>query len=486
MSSTCLLISSDEAVRRQVERAAAQLEAALEWVETVEAGMARMNAQSPDLVVLDVAETADAGGQVFGELRAHWPRLCGVLIADRAQSDRVINAMKHGAIDYLLKSLDNDELIRRMDSALRIARDMTVPTVYEHDESEEAVARIIGQSPAMHEVFKLIGMVAPRDVNVLVTGESGTGKELIAKALYHHSRRKDGPFLAVNCAAIPETLLESELFGHEKGAFTGADVRRIGKFEQCSGGTLFLDEIGDMPLATQAKLLRVLQDGTFQRLGGTATIRCDVRIVAATNQPIEAMVSRKQFRQDLFYRLNVSTIQLPPLREREVDVVLLAHAFVKRFNPELGTHVARFDPQVLPVLLTYPWPGNVRELENVVKSSLVVARGNVLRLEHLPEPLRAAKPADGLPAWSKATSSSAAVPAGDWKALAKDIVESSPHHGKAYQVVIEAAERAVLAAALRQSNGQIAGAARLLGLTRTTLRKKIASLNIQIETSING
>jgi two-component system nitrogen regulation response regulator GlnG len=376
-----------------------------------------------------------------------------------------------------------------LDSALRLGRDILLPAVYEKPEEDRSIARIIGQSPAMKEVYKLIGLIAPRDINVLITGESGTGKELVARAILHHSPRRDRPFLAVNCAAIPETLLESELFGHEKGAFTGADMRRIGKFEQCSGGTLLLDEIGDIPLPTQAKLLRVLQDGSFQRLGGTQTIRCSVRILAATHQPLEELIARRQFRQDLYYRLKVASIHVPALREREVDVVLLAHHFVNDCNRQLGTKVRRFAPETLPLLLNYSWPGNVRELENTIKSALVVARGSVLRPESLPMVLRQAGPSAATAARAGMDAPANGAPHEDTRLLANrggralretvaGLLAGTHHTGQLYRQAMELMERAVIRAAVERTRGNMAGAARLLGISRTTLRVKMEQFEL--------
>ena len=240
----------------------------------------------------------------------------------------------------------------------------------------------------MQEVYKAIGRVAPQDVTVLILGESGTGKELVARAIYHYSKRAPGPFLAINCAAIPENLLESELFGHEKGAFTGADRKRIGKFEQASGGTLFLDEIGDMTPLTQTKILRVLQGQEFERVGGNEPIRADVRVVAATNRDLEKMVAEGTFRGDLYYRLNVYTIRLPPLRERGDDLPLLAEHFVRRFGRELGKDVRGVSPEAMELLRRYPWPGNVRELQSVVKQALLGTTGPVVLPEFLPAAVR--------------------------------------------------------------------------------------------------
>src|SRR5689334_19637396 len=251
-------------------------------------------------------------------------------------------------------------------------------------ESEDYELGIVGRSEAMQKVFKLIGQVAGTDATALITGESGTGKELVARAIYHHGNRSAQPFLAVNCAAIPEQLLESELFGHERGAFTGATMQRIGKFEQCHNGTVFLDEIGDMTPATQTKILRVLQSGTFERVGGNTPIKVDVRIIAATNKPLEQAVAARQFREDLFYRLNVVRIHIPPLRERREDIRLLVNYFLNKFAKDQTGPPRSMAPVVLKALEQYHWPGNVRELENVVRRALVVAKGEAILLTDLP------------------------------------------------------------------------------------------------------
>lgn len=485
MDGRVLLISVDSHVQEQVQKACAQLNLTAVIACGDEEISQAIAARSPDVVLLDVHQPGAVTMTTFPEFRRRWPRLCTILLAEHARSNQAIDAMKHGAIDYLLKPLQDNELVNHLAAARRISRDMNVPTVYEKDELERPADHIIGQSPGMHEVFKLIGLLAARDVNVLITGESGTGKELVAKALYQHSRRKDQPFLAVNCAAIPETLLESELFGHEKGAFTGADIRRIGKFEQCDGGTLFLDEIGDLPLATQAKLLRVLQDGSFQRLGSAETVRSDVRILAATNQPLETLIAERRFRQDLYYRLKVTSIDLPPLRDREVDVVLLAHHFVRRFNPQFGTNIQRFAPEVLPALLSYPWPGNVRELENVIKASLVVSRGNVFLLDFLPESIRTAAPSAPLPTAPPPVVEEDRSQSEPLRRACRRLLAHKPYHGEIHRRIIELAEREVIQACLEETSGQLAPAARLLGITRTTLRKKMAALGIQVRTSVS-
>jgi len=485
MAGTVMLIDADQQVHIQVERACAELNALLVTIDTIEEAFEAIEKSSPDVVLIDV-EGRDIGAfTIFKQLRQRWNRLCAIIIAEQARSEQAIEAIKRGAIDYLIKPFNHADLITHIENALRISRDMNVPTVYVADDSDTPVERIIGESPAMQQVFKLIGMIAPRDVNVLLTGESGTGKELVAKALYHHSKRKDQSFLAVNCAAIPETLLESELFGHEKGSFTGAHIRRIGKFEQCDGGTLLLDEVGDIPLTTQAKLLRVLQDGSFQRLGGTETIACDVRIIAATNQNIEKLIDERSFRQDLYYRLKVASIDLPPLRERDVDPALLAHYFVRRFNPQLGTQIQKFSPITLTAILSYQWPGNVRELENVIKASLVMARGTVFQVDFLPEKIRNATRLVPANVQKETTIPPESIESEGIKELCQRLLRHKQFHGQMYKHVVDSAEREVIKVCLAQTKGQLAPAARILGITRNTLRKKMANLGIQVSTSVS-
>jgi two-component system nitrogen regulation response regulator GlnG len=323
----------------------------------------------------------------------------------------------------------------------------------------------------MQEMCKVIGRLAPQDVNVLVLGESGSGKELVARALYQHSRRADKPFLPINCAALPEALLESELFGHEQGAFTGAHRQRIGKFEQCDGGTLFLDEIGDMSPALQAKMLRVLQDQRFERVGGNETRQTQVRVLAATNKDLEAEVTAGRYRKDLYYRLKGVTIRVPPLRERREDVTELAHYFLFRFNRELGLNVRAFDPAALELLQAYPWPGNVRELQSVVKQAMLQAAGPVLLPDFLPDELR--RSAD--------TPLAAAAPqgGGDLEALIEAALQEGG--GKVYDRVIAAVERVLLSRVLRYTHGHQARASDLLGLNRATLRTKLRALGLAVD-----
>jgi two-component system nitrogen regulation response regulator GlnG len=326
----------------------------------------------------------------------------------------------------------------------------------------------------MRDVYKAIGRVAAQNVPVLITGESGTGKELVARAIYQHSPRARAPFLALNCAAIPENLLESELFGHEKGAFTGADRRRIGKFEQCSGGTLFLDEIGDMPLAVQAKILRVIQEQTFERVGGNETVRTDVRLIAATHRDLKAWSAEGKFRPDLYYRLSVFTIHLPPLRERGDDLEMLVAHFLRRFNRELGREISEVPPAVFEQLRQHPWPGNIRELQSVLKQSLLHASGSVLLRSFLPESLTSAgvQPVAGV---------------GSENPQLEQFIRQRLHSDAAdlYAEAHGEVDRLLLPLVLQYTGGNQHRAAKLLGIARQTLRQKLRELGLHVTHSID-
>ena len=327
----------------------------------------------------------------------------------------------------------------------------------------------------MQEVYKAIGRVAPQDVTVLIRGESGTGKELVARAVYQHSSRHKGQFLAVNCAAIPDALLESELFGHEKGAFTGADQRRIGKFEQCSGGTLFLDEIGDMSPLVQSKVLRVLQSQQFERVGGNQTISTDVRVIAATNRPLEKMVEEGEFRSDLYYRLSGFTIQLTPLRERLEDLVPLLENYLTLFSRELHKDVHGIAPEAMDVLTNYKWPGNVRELQNVLKQTLLRSAGPVIIPDFIPERVRHPQPET--------------VPSGGEDASATDLKQFvderlNQDSTNLYAETLEFMDRYLVTQVLRVCEGNQSKAARMLGITRGCLRSKVRALGVSIDTHV--
>ena len=364
-------------------------------------GLSGSGAVPPDVILLDLHLPDQSGLDVYQQIRRIDARIPVIFVTMAKTADAAIEAMRGtGALyDYLFKPLD-PHLLRRVvgEQVLEVARRMRLPAVVAETAPDPDVdGAIVGSCPAMCEVYKAIGRVAAQDVPVLITGESGTGKELVARAVYQHGPRAKAPFLALNCAAIPENLLESELFGHEKGAFTGADRRRIGKFEQCNGGTIFLDEVGDMPLALQAKMLRVLQEQAFERVGGNETVRTDVRLIAATHRDLKALSAEGKFRPDLYYRLSVFTIHLPPLRQRGDDLPLLVQHYVRRFSRELGREVRQVAPETLERLCRYSWPGNIRELQSVLKQALLQASGTVLLPAFLPESLER-RPAIGAPA----------------------------------------------------------------------------------------
>jgi DNA-binding NtrC family response regulator len=342
-------------------------------------------ADRPELVVMDIKMPGQSGLEVLRQLKEKDPKALVILMTAFGTTATAIEAMKFGAFDYILKPFDIPKMKGLVERALEVSRMIKkMVSLPDRKEGEIAEESLVGSSPAMQEIYKMIGQVAPTDVTVLLRGESGTGKEMVARAVYHHSQRADRPFLPVNCAAIPETLLESELFGHERGAFTGALTRRIGRFEQSNGGTLFLDEIGDMTPTTQAKILRVLQERRFERLGGSESISVDVRLIAATNKDLEKGIREGIFRQDLYYRLKVVSLTLPPLRERREDIPELVKYFIQRFWLDINPTVRDISAKAMEGLVRYSWPGNVRELENAVKRSMVMAKGNTLLPEDFP------------------------------------------------------------------------------------------------------
>jgi two-component system nitrogen regulation response regulator GlnG len=424
------------------------------------------------------------GLETLRRIRQIDSKLLVILMTAYGTTQTAIEAMKLGAYDYLLKPFDVVKLKEIINNALKAAADMKQVVSYQPLlESEDYELGIVGRSEVMQQVFKLIGQLAGSDATALITGESGTGKELVARAIYHHGNRSAQAFLAVNCAAIPEQLLESELFGHERGSFTGATLQRIGKFEQCNVGTLFLDEIGDMTPATQTKILRVLQSGTFERVGGNTPIKVDVRIIAATNKPLEEAVAQRQFREDLFYRLNVVRIHIPPLRERKEDVRLLVNYFLKKFARDQQSLPKSVSTGVIKVLEQYHWPGNVRELENIIRRALVMAKGNAILLSDLPTEISGQSAPMGASASVSAGGAGAAdVTATDAAALARRLFQWARKDPKLK--VIPAVERELVLQALKETNGNQVQAARLLGITRATLRKRIEKFGIQRELSL--
>ena len=432
-------------------------------------GIRRVGERAPDVVLLDLRLPDQSGLEVYQEIRGLDARIPVIFVTMAKAADAAIEAMKQGAYDYLFKPLDLDQLRRVVGEALDVARRMREPAVIAETTPDLDVdGAIVGSCPAMREVYKAIGRVAAQDVPVLITGESGTGKELVARAIYQHSPRAKAQFLTLNCAAIPENLLESELFGHEKGAFTGADRRRIGKFEQCSGGTLFLDEIGDMPPASQAKVLRLLQEQAFERVGGNETVRTDVRLIAATHRDLESLSAEGKFRPDLYYRLGVFTIHLPPLRLRGDDLPMLVRHYVRRFNRELSRDVREVTPETMERLCSYPWPGNIRELQSVVKQVLLRATGPVLVPAFLPESLGGPRTTPAATAEDEGVLRVEPFLRQRMEAGSKEIYQEAHQH----------LDRLLLPLVLGATDGNKLQAARLLGITRKTLRLRLRALGV--------
>src|SRR3954465_3760568 len=419
-----LLLIDDEAdVQYSFRRIFNSPEIELSTANSGEEGLTLIPKVKPDLVIMDVRMGGMTGLETLRRIRDTDGRLPVIMMTAYGTTQTAIEAMKLGASDYLLKPFDVPKLKEIVFSALKAARDMKEVVSYQPFlESEDYDLGVIGRSEAMQKVFKMIGQLAASDATALITGESGTGKELVARAIYHHSKRSQMPFLAINCAAIPENLLESELFGHEKGAFTGAQNQRIGKFEQCNGGTIFLDEIGDMSLPTQTKILRVLQNGSFERVGGNQAVKVDVRVIAATNKPLEKAVADKQFREDLFYRLNVVRVQMPPLRDRREDTRLLVNYFLRKFAQVQKQQPKSISQSALEALERYHWPGNVRELENVMQRAIVVAKGDaILETALPPEITRGSSAPITTPTLSTATATHAAADLSEISAIAKSL-----------------------------------------------------------------
>jgi nitrogen regulation protein NR(I) len=428
-----------------------------------------VNQEHPDAVVLDVRMPGMNGLDALSALKHEHPRLPVIVMTGQGTMETAIEATKRGAFDYLLKPFDPAAMLELIERAVRGARVMERQVALDPRAAAPDIDVIVGRSPAMQEVFKMIGRVAPTDATVLIRGESGTGKELVARAVYQHSRRADEPLYVVNCVAIPETLLEAELFGHERGAFTGAHTRRIGKLEQADRGTVFLDEIGDIPPGIQAKLLRVLQDRTLQRVGGNETIGVDVRIMAATNRNLERAMGGGEFREDLYHRLNVVTIRLPPLRERPGDIPLLVEFFLGHFAKELEMPRPAIAPEAMELFERHGWPGNVRELQNCMERLLIVTRGRALQVDDVRQSLASGGGQESL---------AETMEDGIHKLVDRFFTTLSG--AKPYEQFLEALDKHLIAEALAKSHGNLAKAARLLGVPRATLHDKVQKYGLRL------
>jgi len=465
MTAEVWLADDDASMLWVLERALRRAGFEVRAFESGDALLEGLATARPDAVVTDVRMPGSDGLSVAARLQHDHPGLPVVVMTAHSDLDTTVAAFEQGAFDYLAKPFDLDEAVALVLRACEMPAASAEPAA---ERVEAGAGALVGRAPAMQTLFRAIGRLARAPITVLITGESGTGKERVAQALHHHSPRAGRPFVALNMAAIPRELLESELFGHEKGAFTGADQRRIGRFEQAEGGTLFLDEIGDMPAELQTRLLRVLSEGRFYRVGGSTPCAVDVRIVAATHQDLEGRVARGEFREDLFHRLNVVQLPVPPLRERSDDIPLLAAHFLEGAAREVGCAIKRLSPPVAERLRQLAWPGNVRQLENLCRWLTVMAPGREIRLEDLPPELQDAGPAGGDSGWQRELDAWARerIAAGD-EAIA----------GRAQRAL----ERVLIERALAHTGGHRQQAARLLGWGRNTLTRKMKELKLSAD-----
>ena len=470
-----LIVDDDPQLRQSFEKLLTEDGHHVKTASSGEAALALVKAETPDLVIMDVRLPGMDGLEAFRAIHEMEPKLPVIVMTAYGTTETAIEATKLGAFEYVLKPPEFPDMLALIGQALEAGRFMRSRVELDVAPTTAAAEAIIGRSKPMQEVYKAIGRVAPTDATVLIRGESGTGKELVARAIYQHSLRAAKPFLVINCVAIPETLLESELFGYEKGAFTGAVNRRVGKFEQAHGGTVFLDEIGDMPFSIQAKILRLLQEKSIERLGGREPIPVDVRIIAATNRDLEAALAVGKFREDLYYRLKVVTIWLPPLKERPEDLTLLAEYFLARFAKEMGLDNPGMDVQAKALLHNYQWPGNVRELANAMQKALIFSRGYPIHPEDLTRAMSVESPARGVEGdqrpdevirqWLRGS-----LVSGDGKDL--------------FDTVMDRFARLLISEALDLTGGNRSRAAKLLGISRPTLLSKIDKYRLKFETSI--
>ncbi len=458
-----LIVEDDESLAVSLAKVLESEDFRVTVARTGDEGCRRVaeDGDSISLVITDLRLPGASGIDLVAHAKEKHPHLPVILVTAFGTAETAIEATKRGAFDYILKPFEMPEILDLVDRALKqacLARD-TVRLTDGTAGTDAAGDAMVGSSRPMQDLYKAIGRVAANKANVLIRGETGSGKELVARAIHQYGPRKEKPFIAVNCAAIPETLLESELFGHERGAFTGADFRRVGRFEQADGGTLFLDEIGDMPMTVQAKLLRVLQDRAIQRLGGKELIPVDVRAIFATHQPLEAMIRDRRFREDLFYRVNALELHVPALRDRPEDIPALVRYFLARHGGESGQQIPRLQSEALDRLRVHPWPGNVRQLENTLRKLVLQARGYVITVENV----------DALLAQSESPEGASIA-----QRVAALLEEAQTFEtGDLHARVVNEAEAELMRQAMQRSGGNIAQVARWLGISRVTLREKL-------------
>jgi two-component system, NtrC family, nitrogen regulation response regulator GlnG len=455
---TAWIVDDDASIRWVLEQALGDAGITCRSFDTAARARTALAHAQPDVLVSDIRMPGEDGLELLRQVRAEHPELPVIIMTAHSDLEAAVSAYEGGAFDYLPKPFDVDAAAELV---LRAARH--APAGREADSTQTTDTEIIGQAPAMQQIFRAIGRLKRSAISVLLTGETGTGKELVARALHRHSDRASGPFIALNMAAIPPDLIESELFGHERGAFTGAQAKRIGRFEQADGGTLFLDEIGDMPAAAQTRLLRVLAENEFYRVGGQQPVVVDVRLIAATHQPLPQLVADGRFREDLYHRLNVVELALPPLRERKEDIPLLLRHFMGVTAKELGVEAKRVPDEIATWLARQSWPGNVRELENLCRRLTAMAPGNPIQYDDLPEDLRPdrqARSGMAAPGWQQQL------------AVWADDQLDKGGTGLAERV-IPAVERVLIETALKHSQGQRGEAAKLLGWGRNTLTRKL-------------
>ncbi|MBS3759000.1 MAG: sigma-54-dependent Fis family transcriptional regulator [Desulfobacterales bacterium] len=476
--SEILVVDDDDQLRQSFARLLTNEKYAVRTAPTGEAGIDEVEQNVPDLLIMDVKLPGINGLKALQAIREVDTTLPVIIMTAYGTMDTAIEATKLGAFDYVLKPFEIPDMLDLIGQALEAGRMMRSRVKMNVGPESAQADAIIGRSSSMQQVYKSIGRVAPTDATVLIRGESGTGKELAARAIYQHSHRSDKPFLIINCVAIPETLLESELFGYEKGAFTGAVNRRVGKIEQADGGTIFLDEIGDMPMSIQAKILRLLEERSIERLGGGKPISVDVRIIAATNRNLERALEEERFREDLYYRLKVVTLELPPLRERKGDIPLLCDYFMALYAKEMEIENPGMTDTAKYMINSHSWPGNVREIANAIKKALIFSRGYPIRIEDVSHALSGAD-----------ASTNASLNAESVENVGRNWIRevlTTEKRSDIFNYLMDRFGSMVISEALNLTQGNRSQAAKLLGLSRPTLQSKIEKYNLMIETEVKG